>query len=285
MQKLFLLIFPILIGCQNLVRDENQDDGYDKELVPYDLLHPEDKLLMPNTLEEISGLALYDEQSMVGVDDEHGTIHFFNKNGEVINSIEFDDGDDYEGVAVAGDNIWITKSTGSLFSISESGAIEKFKTSLKRKNNVEGLAFDKSGHRLLIACKGDGGINKKIEGKAVYEYDLGTKKVSSDPVLVILISQLDKFIKQRNKELEVTSFEPSGIAIEPGTGHLYIISHQDKTLAVFDEQYSLKEVLKLSHNVFKQPEGICFDTKGNLYISNEGRGGRANVLVFRPLRK
>jgi uncharacterized protein YjiK len=36
----------------------------------------------------------------------------------------------------------------------------------------------------------------------------------------------------------------------------------------------------LNPSLFKQPEGLAFDRRGNMYISNEGAGGDANVLLF-----
>ena len=36
----------------------------------------------------------------------------------------------------------------------------------------------------------------------------------------------------------------------------------------------------LDPELFKQPEGLAFDRRGNMYISNEGGKGDANVLLF-----
>jgi len=45
-------------------------------------------------------------------------------------------------------------------------------------------------------------------------------------------------------------------------------------------QWKLKKTYQLDPILFKQPEGLAFDSKGNMYISNEGHGGNANVLLF-----
>jgi hypothetical protein len=33
--------------------------------------------------------------------------------------------------------------------------------------------------------------------------------------------------------------------------------------------------------MFAQPEGLCFDSKGTMFISNEAAGGSANILEFK----
>ena len=38
----------------------------------------------------------------------------------------------------------------------------------------------------------------------------------------------------------------------------------------------------LEEKYFIQPEGICIDAYGNMYISNEGRNGKGNILLFKP---
>jgi len=52
-------------------------------------------------------------------------------------------------------------------------------------------------------------------------------------------------------------------------------------LLVLDEQWKIKESFPLNPSLFKQPEGMAFNARGDLYISNEGGEGTANVLVFK----
>ena len=44
-----------------------------------------------------------------------------------------------------------------------------------------------------------------------------------------------------------------------------------------------KKVYDLNYSHFQQPEGISFDINGDLYISNEAKGGKANILKFNYL--
>jgi uncharacterized protein YjiK len=65
------------------------------------------------------------------------------------------------------------------------------------------------------------------------------------------------------------------------TREWYIISSVNKVLLVLNDQWKVKASYALDPVLFKQPEGLAFDRRGNMYISNEGgKGGDANVLLF-----
>ena len=84
-----------------------------------------------------------------------------------------------------------------------------------------------------------------------------------------------------SKEEKDVDFKPSGIAIHPMTGQIYMISSVGKLLVVLNKNRDLSAKYALDKDVFKQPEGICFSPDGDLYISNEGRGKSANILHFK----
>jgi uncharacterized protein YjiK len=150
-------------------------------------------------------------------------------------------------------------------------------TSLKSRANTEGLCLDKVNHRLLIACKGEStakGISKHY--KAVYTYNLVTHKLDDKPVLLINQNEIEKRINTK------TAFAPSAIAVHPITGDIYIIGTVGKLLLVFSSTGELKNIERLEGKYFIQPEGICITANGNIYISNEGRDGKGNILLFKP---
>ena len=77
-----------------------------------------------------------------------------------------------------------------------------------------------------------------------------------------------------------TSFQPSGIAIHPITNHIYMIATAGKLLVVLSPEGEILGVEELDKDELKQPEGITFDQQGNMYISNEARGGKGNIMLF-----
>jgi hypothetical protein len=52
-------------------------------------------------------------------------------------------------------------------------------------------------------------------------------------------------------------------------------------LMITDANWKVKDVYPLDPRRFRQPEGLAFDTAGNMYISNEGdEVSNGNVLKF-----
>jgi DNA-binding beta-propeller fold protein YncE len=74
------------------------------------------------------------------------------------------------------------------------------------------------------------------------------------------------------------------LAIHPFTRDIYVIASVGKLLVVLNPEGKIKHVIKLPVSVFKQPEGIAFDSAGNLFITNEGRNGKGNILKFLYLK-
>jgi len=83
------------------------------------------------------------------------------------------------------------------------------------------------------------------------------------------------------KEQRRGKFRPSCLARHPITHEWYIISSVNKVMLVLDGQWKIKAAYSLKPSLFKQPEGLAFDSRGNMYISNEGGDGDANVLLFK----
>ena len=76
----------------------------------------------------------------------------------MIEEIQFHKDGDYEGIEIVGDKVYVIKSTGTIYEVTNPGTKEqqrkKFNSFLSKENDVEGLAYDKKNNRLLVACKG-----------------------------------------------------------------------------------------------------------------------------------
>lgn len=271
-------ILLVFTSCDFIASQEKIDSTYNKTVLPYDLLNPDEIVKLPNELNEISGLAWYNG-NIAAVDDEGGNLFIISTSGEILDKVNFDKGDNYEGVAVTGNFIYAVKGSGDIFEINKPEA-KKIENPLTHRNDVEGLAYDKPNNRLLIACKKDAGIKEDVKGRAIYSFNLQSKKLSDNPLFIIHKKDLNQRMISRESDYKIREFAPSGIAIHPVTAHIYLISHRGKALVVLDDSFKVQEVVRLRSRTFKQPEGICFSPDGTLYISNEGRGGLSNYLKF-----
>ena len=51
-------------------------------------------------------------------------------------------------------------------------------------------------------------------------------------------------------------------------------------MLVLNRDNTIQYITQLNTEVLKQPEGLTFLADGTMYISDEGRDGRANILKF-----
>lgn len=264
---------------------------------PYDLTKPDKEYKLSKKLTEISGLSLSpDGQQLVANNDEQGKIFFLNKsNGDIEREVKFNHGGDYEGIESVGEKIYVLKSNGDLYKVKDLDKdkpdVKDYNTKLNSKFDVEGLGYDAATNRLLLACKGKAGDGKDLKGtRAVYGFDLEKDKLEKEPIYIIDRKNIKDHFESDNisqKLLDVftsdyasDAFAPSGIAIHPKTSDICIISSVGKLLVILSPSGEIKYMEKLDASIFKQPEGICFDTDGTLFISTEGRGGKGKIFRF-----
>lgn len=299
------LLFLAFVAC-NSSKESNPSASQVSEtktiipsyVFPYDLDNPSQVDTLPEKLTEISGLSLTEDGLMYAVQDENGSVfRILNKD---IEEIPFRKDGDYEGIEVVGEYVYVVKSSGTVYKISNFGTDkqmrEDFNDFLDDDHDVEGLSYEKESNCLLLACKMFG---KEDNGKRdIYKFDLATNKVLEEPYFSISISEIKAeaeknaanteskdskaFAKLLEKKGDEFTYAPSAIAIHPISGHVYITSSQGKLLLVTDKQGKIIHLAKLDKSVHRQPEGLAFDKTGNLYISNEGKDEKGILYRFTP---
>jgi len=289
-----LFSFLLLLSFQDAPNFEFQYN-LDKPTRVMMLEHPK--------LDEISGLSPAPVTGeLCAISDESGDVYFLNsQTGTVVRSLSFRLTGDFEGVEWTGTCLYAMKSDGDLFEIDQyegdHSSYVLHKTPLKKEQDIEGLCYDPKRNALLMVSKGK---PESPMSRNVYAFDLKNKHFQEKPVFTWDPEQVeatrkknktpvkDKDGKDKDKDKEKEKedkeyFSPSGIAIHPVTGHVYVISSAKRRLAVFDPaDGTILHVQKLDKDLFPQPEGICFFPDGVMYISSEGKGGKGRILVFHP---
>jgi uncharacterized protein YjiK len=262
---------------------------------PYNLEYVDRTLILGNDLKELSGLSFDSvRNALLANNDEEGIIYRINKEtGDILDKIHFGEKGDYEGIECVGESIYCIKSNGTIYKYNiRSNLTEEIKTPLKAYNDVEGLGFN--GGQLLLACKGIGEIDKKSDTKkvkSIYFFDLKSEILNTDTPLNIADESLVNWVQNHvdskmisKKDLKmfvqrVKNFSPSAIAKNPIDGMYYILSSVGKTLIVSDTVGTIKYIYFLN-DTFYQPESLCFENDGKMYLGNEGKGFYAKIFVF-----
>lgn len=233
----------------------------------YDLAKPSKFVKLPSELNEISGLQYYNNRHMMAVQDEEAILFKIKTaTGTIVQRKKFGNKGDYEGVTQVGKTYYVLRSDGTLFEICDKEIIKKHEFKHNKHMDFEGVCFDKTKNRLLVACKENlhKGSKKEV---FIYSFNLEKKDYKKKPFL-----KIDKKKVHKN-------FKPSAIAIHPN-GNIYVLSSFSKTLLVLNSKGKKIEQTQLSEYIFHQPEGIAFDKDGTLYISNEKHDTYPTLLKF-----
>lgn len=303
LNRIILVLLLLSLSCKLISQDSYKYKLYEHTAYkfPYKLDKPGKSWNLPKNLVEISGLSFVNDFRLASIQDEKGNIYIFNlKSGKVERTIDFGDDGDYEGIEIIGNDAWIVKSNGTLYKVKDyledkEPSVKKHTTALSGKNDIEGLAYDFINKSLLIACKGHPFINEKggKEYKAIYSFNLKTKLLDLNPFLLIKMDSI-KYYKNHNTMAQMgvellaffdsskgdVSFQPSGIAIHPNSGNIYILGSTGNLLVVVNPAGEMKALIKLRPKYFPQAEGICFSPDGTLYIANEGDNDKGTILKF-----
>jgi len=274
----FALLLPALC-CAGTMLAANSDS------IPYRLGDPSLVInFVSEDLYEVSGLGPTDEQGIFcAISDERGEVLFLDGagGGTITRRVLFREKGDFEGVEQVRKCLYAVRSNGEVFEIdrwkTDSPKVESYKTFLTKTDDVEGLGYDKKRHALLLACKGD---PDSTYVRRIYAFDLRKKQLAETPAYTVNPLEVNELLPYLDSEKH-HYFSPSGIAVHPLTGDVYVLSTALKRLIVLDYQTGkIRYAVRLDKKVLPQPEGIAFDSEGNLFLASEGKKGEGMLLRF-----
>ena len=186
---------------------------------------------LPSRLQEISALALTDDQRLLAVDDERAVIYELDyQEGGLVKAFALGDPivrGDFEGLAVADGKVFVMESDGVIYVAPEGRdgervAFERFKSKVDDECEFEGLATDIRSNRLLLVCKR---LRKKadIEILSIYPWPIEEAKVDQSARIEIPIRDISVALRTRR-------LHPSGLAIDPASGHLLMVAARERAL-------------------------------------------------------
>lgn len=240
------------------------------------------KIKLQDAMEEVSGLQWVGKDQLWAIEDESSVIYRLNpKSGNILDKRKFAKNKDIEDLLVLDHVAWVLQSNGTLYEVTspltKDAQTEEHHFPIKGKRDLEGIVASESEPSLYIFCKActwDLGPEKA----SIFRFDLATKTYDSIPFATLKAEEINPLLKSKNEnELKI---QPSAVALHPIEKLYYIISSSGKWLLITDLTFKPKEIYKLDSKLFKQPEGITFDTEGNMYISNEAQDGEPNILKF-----
>ena len=269
--------------------------------INYNLSNPDKIYALPNALKEISGLTAVDASSVACIQDEKGILYIYDLLQEGIKiQYNFYNSGDYEGIAKVDKTVYVLRSDGTLFGITNfetaKFTVSTYSTGIPGKDN-EGLCFDQKANRLLIAPKIASVKEPDNKDKRyIFSFDLKSKKLTGKPLYIFDLSVIRDFAmenkikvpmkdgKKGHKNIPDIEFRPSAIGIHPFTNKLFVLSGMEHILFVFNTNGNIEYIEKLDPGLFIQPEGITFLRNGDMLISNEGQDKKATIVRFNYIK-
>ncbi|MET0465839.1 MAG: SdiA-regulated family protein [Chitinophagaceae bacterium] len=264
-----------------LIHSCSSEESEGKTPKEYNLNKPE-RFAMPESLLEISGIAFNKgiADTIYAIQDEEGKLFRLAWGNKKQYHGKFGKSGDYEDVSIIRDKVIVLKSNGSLFSFPFTDAIYdeidsvKEYTKLLPEGEYEGMYGDEISGKLYLLCK-----NCKIDDNdnvTGYIYRADGDSLTFAGQFNIDVDPIKPFSGKVKKGLR-----PSAMARNPLTREWFIVSAVHNLLVITDENWKVKVAYPLNGNTFNQPEGIAFDSAGNMYISNEGDDiSSGNILKF-----
>lgn len=271
-KKNIRLFFALILfaACSADVNDVSMNiDGYDyAQKKQIELEHP---------LKEISGIAYQEsKQSFLAINDEKGIVYVLDpKTFRIINKYNFGDAGDYEEIQVIENIIYVLRSDGTIYKMKLNGVdmpyVETFEYSGPKAREYESFYIDILSNTIVL-------IPKHMKGGA-----------KANGLITHTISNLDGAYVQKKEyvlswgDLKSSSIlHPSAVAIHPISKDIYLLASIEKRLVVLNADWKILAEYELDRSYFQQPEGITFDSKANLYITNEA-GEKSPTVIQIPI--
>lgn len=302
-----LILSAIVASCQS--EPTQQSEEYAASIIAdslrmpfaYNLKNPARSYELPTNLVEVSGVTFSSDSTLLLVQDEIGVVFKLDLlTGEVRRHIRFAGNGDFEGITSNGDDIWVVRSDGKLYKFkdeaTEDAEDDKWELDLPSGGDYETLTVLPESDKILIVGKEPVKVNGREDDVERPFFSFSASEPADRSLEFILdLREIDAYLdeyavaegsealRERFKPTKKSSCKPSGLAIHPQTGHIYVVASVGKLLFVLDSDGQVLHVRGLTDDLFPQPEGLCFGPDGTLYISHEGVHGKARVHAFPPL--
>lgn len=271
--KIILGIF-LIIGLTVFAFSKKESNPIE-ENYKYEIVN---KWELPEILKEVSGISWIGNHKLACIQDEKGTIFIYNlRSSQIENRIDFADKGDYEDIVIHQKDAFVVRSDGIIFGVENYLTfpnVTEYSTFNDNSRNVEGLTLDKAHNRLLLAVKDEKHKEKAFKG--VYAFSLETKKFQFTPIYKINLE--NDIFKNLNEKKTHKLMRPSALTFTNDAEEIYYLDGAKPKFLISDKKGNLKKLYHLNEDEFYQPEGITLSPDGRIFISNEGKKGKPNIL-------
>jgi uncharacterized protein YjiK len=258
--------------------------GCDDDLISspqgYQMNAPQPNFL-GDALNEISGIVMTSDSTLLAIADSKEKIIQININTKQLKDYSgkvTGPDSDLEDIERVDSTVYLLMSKGIIKEVppgvKDTAGVKSYELPLSGNNDFETLYYDSTAKGLILLCK-TCALEKGTGFRTAYRFDLQTKTFDSTAFFTIKKADVEKLLKSTDAK-----FDPSSAAIHPINKRLYILSSAGNLLVITDTRGKVIEAYSLNPDDFPQAEGIAFAPNGDMYITNEGKYGKATLLFF-----
>ena len=232
-------------------------------------------------LTEISGINYnVDSNSLLAISDNERNIFEISLRTEKLRDhvVKFYEKADFEDVVKVDDTIYVMISDGTIIAVAEgakdTSGIKVYPFWSQDKNDFETLYHDPEANGLIMMCK-ECKVDKENNVRTAYRFNLRGSSFDSTAFYTISQDSVKQVLKNDDAD-----FKPSAAAIHPVEKRLYILASAGQLMVITDLKGTVLEAYNLNPDTHPQAEGIAFSPSGTMYISNEGKYGKATLQIF-----
>ena len=254
---------------------------------------PSVQVSLPSELVEVSALTEAGEGRVSCIQDEKGEIFIVDPERATIDQrITFGPLGDYEGLTRTNSGeYWVLRSDGRLLELQPSGerlvVKAEFALQTAGHKDLEGLAHDSKGNRLLLAAKDSDSKDKDI--RRVFAFDLESRKFDEKPYLELSLNEVKEQVRalgievpqklsKKGRVKDALKLRFSSLAIRPENGDLLLLSSSEPCLLTLHSDGRVKDLQFLDSAALPKPEGMLFLSQDKLLIASEGKKIGAGIL-------
>lgn len=290
--SIYLLIYLLLLNACNQPLPNKMS-----KQTEYNLENPTLSLKLSKELREISGIAYFDKDQAIAIQDERAVLYYLSlSDGAISDSISFGEDGDFEGIAVNDENIFVLRSDGYIFIIpqhpGDHSKIKKVNTFLDNRHDCEGICYNPLTKNLLITCK-ENPEETEEPLRNIYNFSLQNETIEKNPLFNIRLSDIKNYLnnatdysgidelKEYFQDDTEDFFYPSDIAVHPKSGDIYICSAKAiSILMVIGQDGQLKDIQLIPEEILPQAEGISFKPNGDLILCSEGKVKEERLFIY-----
>jgi len=283
---LIIFLISTLVGTQACADDGS---GHMQIATTRYHLEPTIQFKLPKVIREVSGLALDESDRLFAHNDEVGIIYQIDYDeGRIIQRFAFAGGvkGDFEGIAVAGDQLFLVSSKGTIYT-SRIGQAEEMVSYQRHEGDVdcevEGLTFEPDSNSLLVACKN---LEVPDDETAIrlLRWRIDNQAYDPDASVTITRSAIRAISQPQGKKLK--KIQPTGIDVAPN-GNLVVVAGRQHLLLELTPKGEPVAAFRLEAARHRQTEGIAITSDHRLLLADEGDAkgnnkSRGTLSVYEP---